>query len=863
MNHLSQNIIKSTIIGLASLSLGLIINPAQATTEHLTNSLSDWRSNNTIFLANQTNIAISNNQLNQGRDYFNGGQFAQAAQLWKNAARNYGASGDTVQQALSLNYLSLAYQQLSQWDEAKKAIDSSINLVESLPKAEASLWAKTFNTKARLLFYTGQTQTALETLEQAQQYYEQAEDEMGVMGSQINQAQALQALGFYRRSKNLLEGIIQQLEVTPDSLLKAGALRSLGINLQLIGDVTTSKELLEESLAIYQKLNATPQLASTLISLGNTTLDLDNTEAALNYFQQAELITTNPAEKLRAQLNQIQLHVGAQQWQSANSLAPQVYQQITASTPSRNSVYNAVNLAASFEKMGNQGKSLSQQELNQLLAQATQSANQLQDYQAQAYALQQWAKVYGKNGQITEAVKLTQQSLTIGQQINAEDLISQSAWQLGRLLKQQGKTPAAIASYTQAVKALQSLRGDLVSINPDVQFSFRSSVEPVYREFVALLLDDNPDQANLSQARQLIESLQLAELDNFFREACVDAQTAQIDDIDSQAAVIYPIILPDRLAVIVSTPGKPLSYHVTKISAREVSDTIDNFLGYLSPAFSQQDRLVYFQQVYDWLIKPAQQQQVLDNAETLVFVLDGKLRSIPMTTLHDGEQYLIEKYNIALSLGLQLLNSQDQNQQQLNLITGGLSESRQGFAALPAVKTEVDNIAQKTNSPVLLNEEFTRNGVTDFVGENTANIVHLATHGQFSSTAEETFLLTWDEKINVKELDQLLRSREFTRRGNIDLLVLSACQTAAGDDKATLGLAGFAIRSGARSTLGTLWTVRDESTALFMTKFYDYLKQPGVTKAQAVRQAQIDLINDPNFDEPLFWAPFVLIGNWL
>jgi len=117
--------------------------------------------------------------------------------------------------------------------------------------------------------------------------------------------------------------------------------------------------------------------------------------------------------------------------------------------------------------------------------------------------------------------------------------------------------------------------------------------------------------------------------------------------------------------------------------------------------------------------------------------------------------------------------------------------------------------------------------------------VHLATHGQFSSSAKDTFVLAWDSPINVKQLDDLLRGRELGDRSPIELLVLSACQTAVGDRRATLGLAGMAVRSGARSTLATLWSVDDQSTALLMVKFYQNLTQPGLTKAEALRRAQL------------------------
>ena len=139
----------------------------------------------------------------------------------------------------------------------------------------------------------------------------------------------------------------------------------------------------------------------------------------------------------------------------------------------------------------------------------------------------------------------------------------------------------------------------------------------------------------------------------------------------------------------------------------------------------------------------------------------------------------------------------------------------------------------------------------------------MATHGQFSSNPEETFILTWNDKINVKELEKLLKLRETTEDSPIELLVLSACQTASGDNRAALGLAGLAVRSGARSTLATLWSAKDQSTAKLMVKFYQALTREGVSKAEALRQAQLEMLQSPRYQDPFYWAPFVLVGNWL
>ncbi len=370
-------------------------------------------------------------------------------------------------------------------------------------------------------------------------------------------------------------------------------------------------------------------------------------------------------------------------------------------------------------------------------------------------------------------------------------------------------------------------------------------------------------QKNIKQARKVIENLQLAELDNFFREACLDAKPQQIDEIDSKAAVIYPIILSDRLEVILSLPGQPLRHYTTRLPQKDVEKTLDGLLESLNPFFSEEERLRLSQEVYDWLIRPAQEQLASQSIKTLVFVPDGLLRNLPMAALHDGKQYLVEKYSLALTPGLQLLAPRSLGRNDLRTLTAGLTEARQGFSALPGVNVEVSQIASEVPSKVFLNQQFTETNLLKQIGAASFRIVHLATHGQFSSDPEKTFILIWDGKIKVREFEDFLRSTEQNAPNPIELLVLSACQTAAGDKRAALELAGVAVRSGARSTLATLWSVKDESTAQLMAEFYRLLAQPGVSKAEALRQAQLAVLKQPQFQHPFYWAPFILVGNWL
>jgi CHAT domain-containing protein len=138
----------------------------------------------------------------------------------------------------------------------------------------------------------------------------------------------------------------------------------------------------------------------------------------------------------------------------------------------------------------------------------------------------------------------------------------------------------------------------------------------------------------------------------------------------------------------------------------------------------------------------------------------------------------------------------------------------------------------------------------------------VASHGKFESDVRDTFLLTYDGKLSMDRLEGYMASTTY-REQPVELLTLSACQTAVGDDKAALGLGGVAVKAGARSALATLWYINDQASSLLITDFYANLKDSDVSKARALQEAQLDLLDDPRFNHPSYWAPFLLIGNWL
>ncbi len=808
-------------------------------------------------------------RLSQGKIDYDRGRFADAVLAWQAAEQVYQQAGDRINQAISLNYLSLAYQHLGQWEQAKESIEESLTILPT--PTDPALLAQVLNTKGSLQLATGQSEAALQTWKAAETAYSQADDAIGVLGCQINQAQALQSLGMFRRSQQVLERVQQALTLQPDSLIKATGLRSLGMVWQAIGELDEAENVLKQSLAIAQSLNSPANISAAFLNLGNTARVLGDRDAAITYYHKAAKTATNPLNQLEAQLNQFKLLIRQQQFNQAQALFTPIQHNLSQLSSSRYAIYAQVNWAESLIELldnsaGYSPESITSEDIAQLLAKTITQAKALNDIRAESLALGTLGKLYKINQQWLESERLIQKALLFSQTINARDISYQWQWQLTQLYQQTGDLNAAITANQDAFELLQSIRGDLVAMNPDVQFSFQEQIEPIYRNLVRLLLE-RPSPDNLNRARNVIESLQLAELENYFRTSCLDAKSEQIDtvieDSDTQTAVIYPIILPDRIAVILSLPGQPLETYSTALPQAEIEETVNQLRQSMNIAYSNRKRLTISQTIYNWLIRPVETQFNQQDIKTLVFVLDGVLRNVPMAALHDGQQYLIEKYSIALTPGLQLLEPRSLTQLQLRSLTGGLSEPRLGFSALPAVEDEIEQVSTNIPSNVLLNQAFTSTALENKINTVPVSVVHLATHGQFSSNLEDTFILTWDKRFNANTLSQLLKGKNQDNSPPIELLVLSACQTANGDQRAALGLAGLAVRSGTRSTIGTLWSVKDKSTAQAMIQLYNNLTQPDTNRAEALRQAQLFLLQQNQYQHPYYWAPFILVGNWL
>ncbi|MBE9068805.1 CHAT domain-containing protein [Leptolyngbya cf. ectocarpi LEGE 11479] len=807
--------------------------------------------------------------IERGRSAYQTQQIDQAIAAWQAAAQQFEQQGDPLQQALALSYLSMAYQYRGDWPQAEATIAHSLEQVSQW-QAQAKksshtdraliIQGQVFNTRGALQFSQGSLSMALQSWQRAGEYYQQAGDIQRYTGSLINRAWTLQGLGYFLKARERLDQIEAQLDQAT-SEIKVLGLHSLGDTLLAIGDLETAETVYKEGLQVAQNQSLAQQQAPLLLSLGRLAQRQQQPDAALTYYRQAAAATSDVLQQAQVQVDEYGLLVATESWSAAETLAKRLPAQLKALPPSRASLYTQARFAHQLIQSGRAG---SVQMAAELLGTTVQQSQSLGDRYAEAYAMGYLGNAYEVTQQWDSAKDLTKEALLIAQMLNANDIAYQWQWQLGRILKVQDKTEGAIAAYKTAFQSLQSLRYDLAAIAPDQQFSFRESVEPVYREYVDLLLSPDAGPDRLKQAREVIESLQIAELNNFFQSACIEGQAVALDEVEqTNAAVIYPIMLRDRIEVIVSLPDQALQHHSVPVSHDQVDAALSRLRRQMIRPFFTPATTAAGEVVYNWLIRPIESDLHQSGVETLVFVLDGGLRSVPMSVLYSGEHYLIEDYSVALTPGLQLIAPRPLQQQGFETLAGGLTASRYGFSALENVRLELEKIEETVPSQVLLDENFTSEALREKVEALPYPIVHLATHGQFSSRAEDTFILAWDRPLNVNEISSILRTGDQTRQTPIEMLILSACQTAAGDDQAALGLAGVAVRAGARSTIASLWNLDDASGALLVGNLYESLVNPDTSKAEALRQAQLALLHDPDYRAPYFWAAFVLVGNWL
>jgi CHAT domain-containing protein len=484
---------------------------------------------------------------------------------------------------------------------------------------------------------------------------------------------------------------------------------------------------------------------------------------------------------------------------------------------------------------------------------------------ALSWALGNQAAMKQKSGALDEAIALTGQALLAAQSADAPELNFRWEWQLGRLQSARNDGAAALTAYRRAARSLKSFRSDIPIQYADGRSSFRETFGQFYQEYAALLLisDQPPSDDRLAEAIQVLEETKAAELQDYFHDGCVAelrSRTQSLETVSAKAAILYPVLLKQRVGMIVSIAGKrSLSWLPVPIDQleREV-----RALRALMEKRTTREFLPHAQRIYDWLIRPIEPDLTASLIDTLVIVPDSFLRIIPIAALQDGKNYLVERFAIATAPGLELVDARPLKSAAPLILAVGLTEASQEMPALPSVAQEVGDLVTAYHAKGLLDRAYSARAFEDELTKSAFSIVHLASHGVLTSDPRQSFVLTYDGRVTLDDLEEAIKFGKF-RQDPLELLTISACQTAAGDDRAALGLGGIAIKAGARSALASLWAINDRATERLMKSFYKGLALDHMSKAKALQAAQRAMLTDDRYQHPSYWAAFLLIGSWL
>ena len=735
---------------------------------------------------------------------------------------------------------------------------------------------ESFMQQGRQAYQRGSFDQALVAWKQAAALYK----DDGNIPSQVDalalSAQASLELG---QSAQALQSLELALALAHDHGLpakEASLLGQLGRTYLTLRQIDAASEYLRQAVTLARQQDSPSLMALTLNDLGILSAVQQHDKEALEAFQESIVLAHKadlPLLAASARTNAARALLRLNQPISSRITLDTAFDQLKDLHASRDKSLGLIGIALAYQRL----LPHLPQERDPLLLraagvlqEAVGVAEQQNDRRVLSYALGYLGHLYEIESRMDEAIRLTRRAVFAAQSVGAPESLYRWQWQLGRQLAATGQLDNAIDSYGQAASTLKPIRTELAQSSFEGALVGQETVKPLYFEMADLLFqrasltEDGPATENdLLAARDAIEAYKASELRDYFKDDCVDAAHSRVTTLDrlsQDTAVIYPIMFTSRLELLMSLPSG-LKRVSVPVPADQLTQKIRTFRRLVEKRTTQ-EYLPHAQQLYDWLVRPLESDLSRQQITTLVFVPDSALRTIPLAALHDGSSFLIKKFALALTPGLTLTDPRPLNRDTMRVLAVGLTKSVQGFPPLPYVAEEVDSIQQLYKSDQLMNDAFQALRLEEELRDGRYGVLHIATHGKFSTDVNDSFLLTFDGKLTMQALNQLVGLFRF-RQEPLELLTLSACQTGVGDDRAALGLAGVAVKAGARSALATLWFINDEASAALITEFYRQLRNPSLSKAVALQQAQITLLGDPVYEHPAYWSSFLLLNNWL
>ncbi len=725
-------------------------------------------------------------------------------------------------------------------------------------------------------FQRGAFGEALAHWKQAAEGYKQGRDAQAQIDALILSSQASMELGQSKSALQTLELALGVAQKTGNQLAQATVFGHLGRTYMTLRQLQEASEYLTQASTLATQQQSQPLLASTLNDLGILSALKRQDQEALTAFQESATLAQSTKLSLlaaTAQTNAARTLLRLGHPDKSRVALDTALDELKRLPPARQKALSLIGIALSYQRLIPHLPQIRDPLLLRtagVFQEASAIASSQGDKRTVSYALGYLGHLYETEFRLDEAIRLTRQALFAAQSVDAPESLYSWQWQLGRQLATSGQLDQAIMLYQQAAATLQPIRRELTQTSSDGSLTDEESVKPLYFELADLLLqratltdDDQVVERYLLSARDAIEAYKTAEIRDYFKDDCVDAVRSRVttfDRLSPDTAVIYPILFASRLELLMSLPSG-LKRIAVPVPAEQLTREVRTFRRLVEKRTTR-EYLPHAQQLYDWLIRPLEPELAQQHITTLVFVPDSALRTIPLAALHDGSSFLIVKFALAMTPGLTMTDPRPLNRERLKFLTAGLTTSVQGFPALPYVADELSSIEQLYKSDQLINHAFQTARLEQELRDGQYGVLHIATHGKFSPDVANSFLLTFDGKLTVQGLDRLIGLFRF-RQEPLELLTLSACQTGIGDDRAALGLAGVALKAGARSALATLWFINDEASATLIAEFYRQLRDPSLSKAVALQRAQTKLLSDRVYEHPAYWSPFLLLNNWL
>ncbi|MGB7441224.1 MAG: CHAT domain-containing protein [Coleofasciculaceae cyanobacterium] len=752
------------------------------------------------------------------------------------------------------------------------------------------------------------------------------------------------SLGEYAKA---LEFFQKALAIPEQVVGNTGAIHyNIGIVYSHLGDYSKAVQFYQQSLSLAKKTSNIPGEVRILNTIGNVHTKQGKYELALNSYQQALALLKNIEYDKNLLEGATFNNIGqVYSKQGKYKLALDFYQQaltiqkVLGSKAGEGIILDNIGEVYSYLEQYQTALEYYQQALviSKEVGDRPREGENLSNigYLLQKQNQPELAIIFFKQSVNTrEAIRNNIKELPQEQQQSYTETIATDYRHLAELLLQENRIIEAqrvldllkvqeLEEYLRNVRGNQETSQGLPNLPPEQQIeeSYQEIINQAItlgKELTQLRQKGNRSSEDEQRLNQLVNAQEkiIADFNNFIESPEVETLIAQltpktrkpdlVDDLEDllsiqdnlrnlqqNAVILYPLILEDRLELVLATPDSPPIRRTVKVTKKQLNQAIVDFRQALdNPSYNAKTSA---QQLYNWLIKPLENDLKAAQAETIIYAPDGQLRYIPLAALYDGQQWLVQRYRINNITAASLIELDTQPQSQLKILAGAfttgnysftLGKERFNFGGLPYAGVEVETLAKTVaNTTTLINNAFNPEETKPKMGDYT--VLHFATHGAIvPGTPEESFILFGDgTPVTIADV------RNWNLN-NIDLVVLSACETGLGGNLGTgaeiLGLGYQMQRAGAKAAIASLWTVDDGGTQLLMNAFYNAL-QSNFSKAEALRLAQIALITGDytafgeersslaavpienglkpevtnRLNHPYYWAPFILIGNGL